>query len=298
MANDITLTPITGTPVAATNDVGGRHYQLVKPAFGADGVATLVTGSTGLPVEVVAGTAAIGSVTITSIVPGTGSTNLGKSIDSVAGGSDVGVVMLAKRVTTTGTVTPANGDWTGLQTDDSGNLRVNVSAGTTPSQVDDSAFTAGSTEVLMSGHVADETATDSVDEGDMGASRMTLDRKQIMAPYAHTAGGWDIHSAISDGTDATNVKASAGQLGWLHVTNINASAAYIKFYNSASAPTNGSGTPVLRFLIPGGSNGFTINLGQGAYFSTGIGYTLVTGITDVNSTNVAASEVLVNIGYK
>lgn len=47
--------------------------------------------------------------------------------------------------------------------------------------VDDAAFTPGTTTVTNVGFLADETGTDSVDEGDAGAARMTLNRRQIMA---------------------------------------------------------------------------------------------------------------------
>jgi|GEM_PF-2004239 len=43
---------------------------------------------------------------------------------------------------------------------------------------DDAAFTVGTTKVMPSGFLADESSTDSVDEGDIGIARMTLDRKQ------------------------------------------------------------------------------------------------------------------------
>lgn len=45
---------------------------------------------------------------------------------------------------------------------------------------DDSAFTVGTSKVGAVGMLADETAPDSVDEGDVGIPRMTLDRKQLM----------------------------------------------------------------------------------------------------------------------
>lgn len=48
-------------------------------------------------------------------------------------------------------------------------------------KVDDAAFTPATDRVLPVGFIADDTATDSVDEGDVGAARMSLDRKQIMA---------------------------------------------------------------------------------------------------------------------
>jgi hypothetical protein len=55
MADNATL-PASGT-VVATDEVddgaGLRHFQLVKPAFGADGSATMVSPQNGLPVEVV-----------------------------------------------------------------------------------------------------------------------------------------------------------------------------------------------------------------------------------------------------
>lgn len=116
-----------------------------------------------------------------------------------------------------------------------------------------------------------------------------------------TSGGLTLYSLLSTGTsgDATNVKASAGQLYWVYVTNTNAAVRYIKFYNSASAPTAGSGTPVLRLAIPGNAAGagFHIQTAEGLAFSTGIGFTIVTTAPDAGSTGVAANEVIVNIGY-
>jgi hypothetical protein len=113
-----------------------------------------------------------------------------------------------------------------------------------------------------------------------------------------TTGGLTLHRRLSTGTDSTNVKNAAGQLFWAFVTNTNASARYIKFYNSGSAPTLGSGTPVLSFLIPPGSSGLQITAEQGLAFSAGIGYTLSTGATDADAVAVAANEIVVNLGYR
>lgn len=117
-----------------------------------------------------------------------------------------------------------------------------------------------------------------------------------------TSGGLTMFSALSVGTsgDATNVKASAGQLyGW-YISNTNAAPAYVKFYNSASAPTAGSGTPVLRIAVPGSSSGTAtnINYSAGIAFSAGIGFTIVTTAPDAGSTGVAANEVIINLLYK
>ena len=119
-----------------------------------------------------------------------------------------------------------------------------------------------------------------------------------VALVGRASGGLTLHSRLSTGTDSTNVKASAGQVFWGFVTNTNAAARYIKFYNSASAPTLGSGTPIARFMIPPNSSGLQITAEQGLTFSTGIGYTLSTGAADSDTGTVAANEVIVNLGYR
>lgn len=48
MADNVDITPGAGATIA-TDDVGGRHVQLLKPMFGADGTATMVASDSGLP---------------------------------------------------------------------------------------------------------------------------------------------------------------------------------------------------------------------------------------------------------
>jgi hypothetical protein len=104
-------------------------------------------------------------------------TNYEYAEDSAAGSGDVGVSILAVRRDTPGTGIGVDGDYTTLSTDATGNLRTTASL--TIGKVDDSAFTIGSDEVIVNGFLADETTPDSVDEGDVGAARMTLDRRQL-----------------------------------------------------------------------------------------------------------------------
>lgn len=297
MTDNVTLPANTGTFDAASDDIGGKQFQRIKIALGNDGTNDGdVSGSNPMPVTVVS---AGNDIDVVSVVPGVTSGSLGKAVDAVAGGSDTGVAILGVRTTTPGTITPANGDYAPFRLDDQGNLRVNITAGGSQAQIDDAAFTPGSSEVVPVAFYADEVSTDSIDENEVGAARMTLDRKQIVTQYVHTVGGWTPHSRISVGTteDETVVKASAGQLGWLVVTNTNASARYLKFYNSTN-PVPGTDTPVLRFLIPGNSSGFTINFGPGVEFTTGISYAIVTGVSDGDVAEVAANEIVVNLGYK
>lgn len=106
------------------------------------------------------------------------------------------------------------------------------------------------------------------------------------------------HHAISAATtNATSVKASAGCINSLQVSNINAAARFLKLYNKASAPTVGTDTPVLTILIPANANVMVDCGPYGIRFSTGIAYALTTGITVADVGAVAVSEHSVGIFY-
>lgn len=127
------------------------------------------------------------------------------NVDDVAGGSDTGSLSLVIRDDALTTLTPADGDYTGLRVDSVGALWVNIGAsslevsnnGTFAVQedggaltaleliddvvvADDAAFTPGTTKVAMAGFEFDDSATDSVDEGDAGAARMSGNRNQYI----------------------------------------------------------------------------------------------------------------------
>jgi hypothetical protein len=111
-----------------------------------------------------------------------------------------------------------------------------------------------------------------------------------------TGGATPVHLVSAGSGDATNVKASAGKLlGW-YISNTNAAARYIKFHNTASAPTPGSGV-VMAFMIPAGGAA-NMGFGEGIDFATGIAFSLVTGAADADTTGVAASEMIVNLWFK
>lgn len=113
-----------------------------------------------------------------------------------------------------------------------------------------------------------------------------------------TSGGLTQYSLISAATtNATNVKASAGNVYSVEIFNNGVSNAYVKFYNSASALTAGAGTPVKRFMIPAGG-GLIFNPPIGVQFSTGIGFTITGLLVDTDTTAVAINQVSVNIDYK
>lgn len=104
-------------------------------------------------------------------------TNFEYAEDTAHTTGDVGNFILAVRNDAGTALADTTGDYIPLSTDASGNLRTTASL--TIGKVDDSAFSIGTDEVIVNGFLADETTPDSVDEGDVGAARMTLDRKQL-----------------------------------------------------------------------------------------------------------------------
>lgn len=68
----------------------------------------------------------IGDVDVTSLIPGTGATALGKAIDSAAGGTDTGVAVLAIRDDEQAAITPVDGDYTNLTVDKFGKLKATL----------------------------------------------------------------------------------------------------------------------------------------------------------------------------
>lgn len=247
------------------NTVSGTELQV-------DIVAALPAGTNAIGKLAANSGVDIGDVDVTSVIPGTGATNLGKAIDTATGATDTGVLVLATRDDALSALTPLEGDNVQLRVDANGALWVGVSgtvtvgshavtnagtfavqesgtaltrltdietntnygavvgggteatalrvtlasdstgvitvdnagtfavqaactnAGTFAVQVDgsaltalqliddvvftdDAAYTPGTSKLVVIGAQADEDSTDSVDEGDAGALRMTLERK-------------------------------------------------------------------------------------------------------------------------
>lgn len=153
MADNVAITAGSGTTIA-TEDVAGVHYQKVKPVWGTDGVATMVSANDPMPViltddgadaieitggqlhvlhqdpiTLAASTANIGDVDVLSIVPGTGATNLGKAEDAAHTTGDVGVMALGVRSNANGSLVGADGEYTPLSVDRRGGLRVTFDPG-------------------------------------------------------------------------------------------------------------------------------------------------------------------------
>jgi hypothetical protein len=164
---------------------------------------------------------------------------------------------------------------------------------------DDAAFTVGTSKVNAIGLMADQTATDSVNEGDIGIPRMTLDRKQIttVAPSSDTE-GLDVFRTLDADETEEDVKTSAGKLyGWF-IYNDGAAEVYVKFYNATAANTTvGTTTPRLTIPIPAGGAA-NVEFTNGIGFDTAICIAATTGVADADTAAPAANQVVANVFYK
>lgn len=172
-------------------------------------------------------------------------------------------------------------------------------AATNLGKAEDATHTTGDTGVMALGVRNDAAAAFTSTDGDYSPlsvdSRGVLRTQSVMTPNITWSG--TNHSIVSaNSTNATVVKASAGHVYTIVVSNLNAAVRYLKFYNKATAPTVGTDVPIWRIAIPPNSVPVVIPLPNPIPFSAGISYALTTGITDADATAVAASEILVNLG--
>lgn len=91
-------------------------------------------------------------------------------------------------------------------------------------------------------------------------------------------------------TNATSLKASAGNIANIDVFNVAAYDVYLKFYNKASAPTVGTDTPVWTVPIKAGQ-GYARSFPSGKSFATGIAYAITKLQADADTTVLVASDV-------
>jgi hypothetical protein len=244
---------------------------------------------------------------ITSVVPGTGATNLGKAEDAVAASGDVGVMALAVQ-RSTAVADGADGDYTPLHTDALGKL---WTAGV---QTEDAGATSGDRGTFMLA-VRRDTATSGAAAGDYheievdatgglwiagsqieDVAATSGDRGIFMLAVrrdAATSGGaaGDYHEMQVDATgylrtidklsevalssstttalddDGPIVKASAGTLYGFQ--GYADAAGFIQVHNKATAPVNPN-VPIIVIPIAAGA-AFSLDLGmRGRAFSTGI----------------------------
>jgi hypothetical protein len=323
LADTITLDPGAGGAVVSTDDLGAAgHVQWVKLRDGTDGgTQTIASGggteAASLRVTVASDSTGVLSVddngATLSVDDGAGSLTVDNAALSVTGGGveatalrvtlasdSTGVVSVDDNggsITVDGTVTANLGT---AAVTNAGTFAVQESGGAlTALQLiddtilaDDAAFTVGTTKVSVAGFLADQASTDSVNEGDAGAARMTLNRQQIVtvAPSSDTEGLTPSKQIDIDETE-DEIKATAGKLyGW-YLYNDGAAEAYVKFYNATAANvTVGTTTPTMTIPIPAGSAS-NIEWTNGVTFGTAICVAATTGVADNDTGAPAANQV-------
>lgn len=122
----------------------------------------------------------------------------------------------------------------------------------------------------------------------IGGSETLMAGYMPVTPVPQTSGGPSLaRIKAASGTNATSVKASAGQVyGW-YLYNNTASVISLHLYNTAGTPTAGSGTPLFTVPIPA-NGGCVVEFDMGIPFGTGIGYTITKGATSPSDTDTGS----------
>lgn len=98
-------------------------------------------------------------------------------------------------------------------------------------------------------------------------------------------------------TNATSVKATAGALFTVTLTNLSATTKFFKLYAKASAPTVGTDIPIMTIPVAATSVAVQEFGVVGQQISTGIAYALTGLIADTDTTALAAGDMKVALTY-
>lgn len=304
MADNVPITAGSGTSIA-TDDVGGVHYQLIKLGYGALDAFTIVTTSAGLPVAQ-QGTWNITNAGMFAVqVDGTALTRL----TDIETNTDACAVVGNGAAATAQRVTLAN--------DSTGIIALTTSTASIGKLAANSGVDIGDVDVLTINGVAPAfgsgvrgstvqrvtVATDDVVPASQSGTwtvqpgNTANTTPWLVTQTPGTTGGLTTYHLISAGsTNATNIKASAGQVyGWFLQNNASA-IRKVAFHNTSGTPTAGSSV-FFSLTIPAGAAA-NVSFPNGIPFSTGIAITTVTGQADSDATAVTANDLNINIFYK
>ena len=241
---------------AAVNTIAGQ-----VGVQGASGVVTALTQRVVLATDVAlpAGTNGIGKLTansgvdigdvdVTTVVPGTGATNLGKAEDGGHTTGDVGVMALAVRQTADAALSGADLDYEPLQTDASGFLKVNVKNTVT---VGSHAVTNAGTFVVQENGAA-LTALQIMDDWDNAAS----DGASVSGDVAHD---------VADAGEPVKIGGKSGAAMPTAVTDTRRVNAWYDRHGAQHVRTGAEGSiPTQHTHVPAANTQATIAKSAGA----------------------------------
>ena len=154
------------------------------------------------------------------------------------------------------------------------------------------AFTSGSQSWVF---VPGTYATEPIPGAQVSATQAVSGTVTATNVVGSTPTASNVNSAAT--TNATSVKATAGTVYSILAYNAGAGAAFVKFYNKASAPTVGTDVPIFVLAVPAAGH-VQVQFGiQGNRFGTGIALAITGGAADTDTTAVAAAQVKVSTAY-
>jgi hypothetical protein len=92
-------------------------------------------------------------------------------------------------------------------------------------------------------------------------------------------------------TNANLVKASAGSVNGIILTNGAGSTRYFRFFDLATAPTPGTSTPLFTIILPSSVAPLVMSFDIGIPFVNGIGFDITAGVADTDTTACSANDV-------
>lgn len=203
-----------------------------------------------------------GAGSITSVIPGTGATNLGKAEDAAHTSGDVGVAILAKRTDSAASSAGTDGDYATINTD-------------------------------SLGHVwGREGFVDQAVDNTNGVYAAAF-KPLAISTYSPTL-------FTNFGANTTlNIKATPGNVFSFVVTNTNAAVRYFQLHNTATTPSGGA-VPLRTYTLPALTGNIAIGMDvltqAGVNFSTGIAY--ATSTTAGTYTAATAGDHYVEVNFK
>lgn len=112
------------------------------------------------------------------------------------------------------------------------------------------------------------------------------------------SGGATTYLLISAATtNSTLISTGAHTLYSINAYNNGATAAYVKIYAKATAPTVGTDTPIKSIMLPAGGGSNIVLPTQGDVVALGLGLGITGGAANSDTTAVALSQVIFNCSY-
>jgi hypothetical protein len=225
---------------------------------------------------------------------------LSKAEDAAHSDGHTGIMALAVRKDTSSTGIGANGDYVPLAVDSSGRLYVSapllealISSGALLVKLDPSTVNANGRAPEA------DSAPIALSDEDFAALQA------IETATEAAVGGLSVFRSLDLDESSEQVKASAGKLWKLRMTNLTTSVKYVKLYNHAS-PTVGGGsatTPIDTIVLPAAASSDACVVtetfgGKGITFSTALSIACTTGLADNDTGAPGANEVVVSAYYE